>query len=125
MLAFGTKHNMDNSVTISLRSVKPSDISVFFHQQLDPEANRLAAFVGKDRHNRAVFDAHWQRIMDSTANVNKSIVRGKEVAGYLSCFPLNGELEVSYWLGRKHWSKGVATQALKKLLQEITHRPIF
>ena len=28
-------------------------------------------------------------------------------------------------LGKKHWGKGVATQALKKLLQEMTHRPLF
>jgi len=125
MLAFGTKHNMDNSVTISLRSVKPSDISVFFHQQLDPEANRLAAFVGKDRHNRAVFDAHWRQIMDSTANVNKTILRRKEITGHIACFPIEEELEVTYWVGKKHWGKGVATQALKLLLQEITHRPIF
>jgi len=34
-------------------------------------------------------------------------------------------LRVTYWLGKKHWGKGVATQALKKLLQEITDRPIF
>jgi RimJ/RimL family protein N-acetyltransferase len=116
---------MNNSVPITLRNVKPSDISIFFHQQLDPEANRMAAFVRKERQDRTVFDAHWQRIMDSTANVNKTILRGKEVAGYVSCFPQDGELEVSYWLGRKHWSKGVATQALKQLLQEIIHRPLF
>ena len=28
-------------------------------------------------------------------------------------------------LEKKHWGRGVATQALKKLLQEIAHRPLF
>src|SRR6516162_9178545 len=116
---------MDNSVTITLRNVETSDISIFYEQQLDPEANRMAAFVRKERQDRAVFDAHWKRVTDSTANVNKTILRGVEVAGHIACYPQEGELEVTYWIGKKHWGKGVATQALKKLLQEITHRPIF
>jgi RimJ/RimL family protein N-acetyltransferase len=114
---------MNNSATITLRNVEPSDISIFFEQQLDPEANRMAAFV--HRRDSAAFDAHWKRILDSTANVNKTILRGGEVAGHIACFPLDGELEVTYWIGKKHWGNGVATQALKKLLQEIIHRPIF
>src|SRR5215471_9445280 len=116
---------MDDPGTITLRNVETSDISVFFEQQLDPEANRMAAFVRKDRHDRAVFDAHWQRIMDSTGTVNKTILRREEVAGHISCYPQEGELEVAYWIGNKHWGNGVATQALKKLLQEIAHRPLF
>ena len=116
---------MNNSVTITLRNVETSDISIFYEQQLDPEANRMAAFVNKARQDRAVFDAHWKRITDSTANVNKTILLGEEVAGHIACFPQDGEFEVTYWVGKKHWGKGVATQALKKLLREITHRPIF
>jgi RimJ/RimL family protein N-acetyltransferase len=116
---------MDNSVTITLRNVETSDISIFFEQQLDPEANRMAAFVREDRHDRAAFDAHWKRIMDSAGIVNKTILRGQEIAGHISCHPQEGELAVTYWLGKEHWGKGVAIQALKKLLREITHRPIF
>jgi len=116
---------MNNSVTITLRNAETSDISIFFEQQLDLEANRMAAFVRADLHDRAAFDAHWKRIMDSTGIVNKTILRGEEVSGHISCYPREGELEVTYWLGKKHWGKGVATQALKKLLQEITDRPIF
>jgi len=112
-------------VTITLRNVDTSDLSIFFEQQLDAEANRMAAFVTLDRHDRAVFDAHWKRIMNTTGIVNKTILRGEEVAGQIACYPQEGELEVTYWLGKEHWGKGVATQALKKLLQEITHRPIF
>ena len=116
---------MDNSATITLRNVKTSDISIFFEQQLDPEANRMAAFVRKDRHDRAVFDAHWKRIMDSTGTVNKTILRREEVAGHISCYPQHGELEVIYWLGKKRCGKGVRNSSPKKLLQEITHRPLF
>ena len=63
--------------------------------------------------------------MGAPGIVNKTILLGEEVAGHVACFPLDGELEVTYWIGKKHWGKGVATQALKQLLQEITHRPVF
>ena len=125
LFSLGRKYKMNNSVTITIRNVETSDISIFFEQQLDLEANRMAAFVRDDPHDRAAFDAHWKRIMDSTGIVKKTILRGEEVAGHISCYPQEGELEVTYWLGKKHWGKGVATQALKKLLQEITHRPLF
>jgi len=116
---------MTDSVTIRLRNFEASDIPTFFEQQLDPEANRMAAFVRKDPHDRAAFDAHWKRITDSAENVNRTILRGADVAGYVSCYPREGELEVTYWIGKEYWGQGVATQALKKLLQEITHRPVF
>src|SRR5262249_16678867 len=117
---------MNDSVTITLRNVETSDISIFFEQKLYPEANRMAGVVRADPHDRAAFDAHWKRLMNSTGIVSKTILRGDEVAGHISCYPQEGELEVTYWLGKKPWgSKGAATQALKKLLQEITHRPLF
>jgi hypothetical protein len=96
---------MNDSVTITLRNVETADISIFFEQQLDPEANRMAAFVREDPHDRAAFDAHWKRIMDSAGIVNKTILRGEEVAGHISCYPREGELEVTYWLGKKHWAR--------------------
>ena len=49
---------MNSSVTITIRNVETSDISIFFEQQLDLEANRMAAFVRDDPHDRAAFDAH-------------------------------------------------------------------
>jgi hypothetical protein len=78
---------MNDSVTITLRNVETSDISIFFEQQLDPEANRMAAFVREDPHDRAAFDEHWKRIMDSTGIINKTILRGEDVAGHISCYP--------------------------------------
>src|SRR5438874_8600380 len=58
-VSLGRKYKMNNSVTITIRNVETSDISIFFEQQLDLEANRMAAFVRDDPHNRAAFgDMH-------------------------------------------------------------------
>ncbi|MBE7158650.1 MAG: GNAT family N-acetyltransferase [Rhodospirillales bacterium] len=116
---------MDRSDVITLRNVEDSDLPTFFEQQLDPEANRMAAFVNASRQERTAFDAHWKRILNSPGIVNKTILRGDQIAGQIACYPQEGELEVTYWLGREYWGQGIATQALQELLREISHRPVF
>ena len=36
-----------------------------------------------------------------------------------------GEREVSYWIDRAHWGKGIATEALKQFLALVTIRPLY
>jgi RimJ/RimL family protein N-acetyltransferase len=36
-----------------------------------------------------------------------------------------GQLEVTYWLGREFWGRGIATRALAALLEYQTTRPIY
>lgn len=110
---------------VTLRPVEPSDLEVFFVHQLDPEAIRMAAFVGKDRTDRAVFDAHWRKILSAPQNINRTILAQGRIAGHVACFPLGEELHVTYWLGREFWGRGWATQALNQLLQLVTARPVF
>lgn len=110
---------------ITLRPVEPSDLDAFYAHQLDPEAIRMAAFVGADRNNRPAFDAHWAKILKASQNINRTIVADGQVAGHIACFPLEGKLEVTYWLGREFWGQGVATQALHQMLRLVTVRPLF
>jgi RimJ/RimL family protein N-acetyltransferase len=47
------------------------------------------------------------------------------VAGSISSWDNDGVREVTYWLGREHWGKGVATRALAEFLAEVeTSRPV-
>ena len=39
-------------------------------------------------------------------------------------FRMEGDLEITYWLGRDYWGKGIATQALALFLGEVDTRPI-
>jgi RimJ/RimL family protein N-acetyltransferase len=110
---------------ITLREVAPSDLDAFYAHQLDPEAIRMAAFVSPDRKNREVFDAHWNKILKAPRTTNRTIVVGGQVAGQIACYPQGEQLEVTYWLGREFWGRGVATQALQRMLQLIGDRPIF
>jgi RimJ/RimL family protein N-acetyltransferase len=111
--------------SITIREVEASDLETFFEHQLDPEAIRMAAFVCKDPKDKAAFDAHWDKILRSSQNINRTIVADGQIAGYIACYPEEDHLEVTYWLGREFWGKGIATQALTKMLDLVVERPIF
>ena len=46
---------------VTLRDVQDSDVPLFFDQQRDPVAVHMAAFIGRDPNDRALFAAHWRR----------------------------------------------------------------
>lgn len=110
---------------ILLRNVDPSDLTVFFVQQVDPDANHMAAFTAKDPADRHAFDAHWRKILGDSTVTLKTILYLGQVAGYVVCHSWFGEPEVGYWIGRQFWGKGIATRSLALFLDIITHRPLY
>ncbi len=115
---------MSSFESVTIREVEPSDLEIFYEHQLDPEAIRMAAFVSKDRKNKAAFDAHWDKILNLPRVTNRTIVAEGQVAGYIACYPHGENMEVTYWLGREFWGKGLATLALAQMLHLIPDRPI-
>lgn len=110
---------------ISIRPVEASDLEVFYRHQLDPEANRMAAFVSKDPTDKAAFEDHWDKILRSPDITTRTIVADGQVAGHISCYPDGDHKEVTYWLGREFWGKGLASEALARLLSLVEDRPMF
>ena len=47
-----------------------------------------------------------------------------QVAGHLASWGPEGEREVTYWLGREWWGKGIATSALRAFIEEEEARPL-
>jgi RimJ/RimL family protein N-acetyltransferase len=113
--------------SVRLREVDESDLPTLFEQQLDAEANRMAAFTGADPEDREAFDARWQRILANEELTARTIVVDDEVAGSVSKWrdPDVPGPEVTYWLGRDFWGKGVATLALAAFLEVVTERPLY
>jgi RimJ/RimL family protein N-acetyltransferase len=110
---------------IRLRDVTARDLDVLFEFGQDPEAVRMAAFTHKDPSDRAAFDRHWQRLL-ADASIRTRVVEAKgRVLGSVASFLLEGQREVTYWIGREHWGRGVATGALAAFLREETQRPLF
>jgi RimJ/RimL family protein N-acetyltransferase len=134
---------------VTLREVIDSDLPIFFEQQNDPQANRMAAFPAREWEP---FMAHWASILADDSNVIRTIlfdggavspsrsipvggrapgppthgqVQPNGVAGNIVSFVLHGRQEVGYWLGRDFWGRGIATQALAQFLEIVSVRPLY
>jgi RimJ/RimL family protein N-acetyltransferase len=112
---------------IVLREVTGDDLAIFFEQQQDPTANWMAGFTAKDPTDWAAFAAKWAKILSDGTGTAKTIVYGGRVAGNVLSFvaPWSGQREVSYWVGRELWGRGVATTALAALVEGLAARPLY
>ena len=74
---------MSRFESITIREVESSDLETFYEHQLDPEAIRMAAFVGKDPKDKVAFDAHWNKILNSSQiTKRRSSQRDKSLVTY-------------------------------------------
>ncbi len=120
------EETMQGQPQITLRALEEADLPVLFEQQLDPEANRMAAFTSQDPGDREAFMAHWGRIMADTNTLIRAIIYEGQVAGSVLSYLDGGKPEVSYWLGKEYWGRGIATRALEEFLEKVNSaRPIY
>jgi RimJ/RimL family protein N-acetyltransferase len=113
-------------IDLLLRDVIEDDLPIFFGQQLDPDANHVAAFMAKDPANGEAFAGHWNRILDDATVIIKTIVFDGQVVGSVLSYEECGKPEVSYWIGKAYWGQGIATQALRAFLAQANQtRPMY
>jgi RimJ/RimL family protein N-acetyltransferase len=111
---------------LRLRPVAPADLDAFFRHQADPVAVQMAAFTAETPGDRVRFDRHWSRVLADPAIVARTIeLEAGEVVGHVLSFEQFGDREVSYWLAREHWGRGIATEALAAFLGQVPQRPLF
>ena len=85
----------------------------------------MAAFTSADPEDRKAFDAHWARIRGDAEVTVRTIVEGQRVLGHVASFWRGEDREVTYWVGREYWGRGVATAALRRLLVLEPTRPLL
>jgi RimJ/RimL family protein N-acetyltransferase len=120
----GEDREAPSHMTISLREVCKGDLPVFYAQMADPVASHMAAFTAPDPTDRGYFDAHWTKVRSDPANTVWTVLAGKVVAGHVAAFGPPQEREVTYWIGREYWGRGIATAALAALLDLERTRPL-
>lgn len=109
---------------VVLRDVEEDDLPVFFQHQLDPEANRMAAFTLQDPSDLPVFMTRWARILSDESIVKRTITVDGDVVGSIMSFVQDGDTEVTYWIDRARWGQGIASQALAQFLDHLPTRPL-
>ncbi|MCF6406819.1 GNAT family N-acetyltransferase [Chitinophaga filiformis] len=116
---------MINDSEIILRKTVITDLELFFTFQLDSEANYLAAFTSKDPTDKAAYLEKYTKLLnDPTINM-RTIIVNDTIAGSIAAFEIEGDAEVTYWIDKNFWGKGIATKALRELLKTESRRPVF
>lgn len=111
-------------LTIALRMITDTDLDAIFEFIRDPDSVHMAAFTAEDPDDRTAFDSHMAKVMGSPEITNRAVTSDDRLVGTIAAFPLEGVMEVTYWIDRSFWGRGVASRALELLLHEVPVRPI-
>jgi RimJ/RimL family protein N-acetyltransferase len=107
-----------------LREVRHEDLAVLFEQWADPVAAHMAAFTAPDQLDRDAFERRSSRLRADETVITRLIVVDDEVAGTIGSWGAPDEREITYWIGRSYWGKGIATAALNAFLTVDPSRPL-
>ena len=106
-----------------LREVVEDDLPIFFDNQRDPEAVRMAAWPARELD---AYMHHWRtNIFGDPSVIQRTIVAnggGRRREGNVGAWTRDGRRMIGYWLGRAHWGRGLATAALAELIEK--HEPV-
>jgi len=116
--------DMSNEDAVELRPVQESDAGALFEQMRDPESVQMAAFTAVDPDDRRAFDAHLARVLAAHDATNRAITCDGVLVGSIAAFEIDGQTEVTYWVDRSVWGRGIASRALALLLAEVPIRPV-
>ena len=108
---------------LTLREVRDDDLPLLFEQWADPVAVQMAAFTAPDHMDRDAFERRWSWLRADETLLVRAIVVDDDVVGTIGSWGGSGEREVTYWIGRSFWGKGIATAALGAFLDVDRSRP--
>src|ERR671915_1564094 len=109
---------------LTLREVRDEDLSALFEQWADPVAAHMAAFTAPDQMDRDAFERRWTRLRADESVIARAIVVDGEVAGTIGSWGDPDGREITYWIGRSYWGRGIATGALSAFLAVDPSRPL-
>jgi RimJ/RimL family protein N-acetyltransferase len=109
---------------VELEEIRDEDLDVLYACEADPVAALQAAFTSKNMPDREVFMARWERIKADPEARLKAIHYEGAVVGSVGSYEMEGNHEITYWIARGYWGKGIATAALKAYLAEFKTRPV-
>jgi len=113
------------SYALSLREIEQDDLEIFFQHEQDPIAGQMAAFTAENPSDRAAFLDRWTRIFADGNIIGRTILIDGDVVGSILVHNWFGDPEVTYWIDRAHWGKGVASSALQQFLAIVEVRPLL
>ncbi|MFD5246846.1 GNAT family N-acetyltransferase [Amycolatopsis sp. NPDC058340] len=112
-------------VEVALRSVEDRDLDTLYELMRDPESVRMAAFVARDPNDREAFDRHMVRLRTSPDLIVRAVTGDGRFLGTIGRFFVDGDAEITYWIDRSVWGRGIASRALALFLEIVEVRPLY
>lgn len=110
---------------ISIRPAVREDLETLFTFQTDVIAVQMAAFTPKDPNDKKAYLDKWTKLLNDPTIHLQVIIDNDSIVGSVAKFMMEGEAEITYWIDRPFWGKGIASKALDLFLKVETTRPIF
>lgn len=110
---------------IQLQPTTIEDLERLFLFQLDEEAIFIAAFTPQNPTDKTAYIEKYTKHLADPTNNTQTIWLDGVIAGSIAKFMIQGDAEITYWIDRQHWGKGIATKALLQFLKVERTRPIF
>ena len=111
-------------MNVSLRPLEDRDLDTIYQQVTEPESIPMAAFTAEDQTDRRAF-LNGRRACGPTQASRIESSMSTDVAGTIGFLRIDDQPEVTYWVDRTLWGKGIATAALQILLAETAERPLY
>ena len=109
---------------VTLRATRAGDLDALFRFEQDPAAVHMAAFTPPDPSDRAMFDAHWRRLLDDPTVDARTVRADGEITGSVARWFDDGVAEITCWIDPAHWGEGIATRALHLFVDTLPQRPL-
>lgn len=110
---------------IELRDVDDDDLDAVFEMMRDPEGVAMAAFTAENPDDRDAFDEWMARHRAAPDVLMFTVTENGGFAGTAALFTVDGDCELTYWIARHAWGRGVATAAVRLLVSREPERPVF
>lgn len=112
-------------MNITLHKTTLEDLEILFLFQADEEANQVAAFNSENPSDKDAYMSKWTRIVANPAINMQSIFIEDNIVGSVIHFDLGDETNISYWIDRAHWGKGIASKAVKAFLTSTDKKTLW
>jgi len=116
---------MNGKLDLKLRRTEVPDLEYLFGFQLDEEGGYMAAFMPENPRDKSAYLAKYTKLLGDPQVNTQTILVDNEIVGSIAKFVMEGDAEITYWIDRKFWGRGIATRALEAFLGLETTRPIF
>lgn len=101
-----------------------TDLQTLFEFQADAIGIQMAAFTPENPGDKDFYIQKWTGIVNNPDILMQTIWVDDKITGSIVHFELFDETNVSYWIDRPLWGRGIATTALKEFLTLTNKRPL-